>query len=76
VKTAISLPDDLFDRVNRHAQHLGMSRSEFFAAAAARWADELDGAELTVAIDRAVAEGAVEEDLTFLHTAARLLPSE
>lgn len=61
VKTAISLPDEVFERVERHARRLGMSRSEFFAGAAARWADELEDAELTAAIDDALA-GAGDED--------------
>ena len=32
MKTAISVPDDTFDRVERLAKRLGVSRSEFFAA--------------------------------------------
>ena len=35
MKTAISLPEDTFRRVERAARRLGMSRSEFFARAAA-----------------------------------------
>lgn len=34
VKTAISLPDDTFQRVEAAAKRLGVSRSEFFARAA------------------------------------------
>lgn len=54
MKTAISVPDPVFDRVEHHAHRLGLSRSEFFARAAERWADELDGADLTAAIDHAL----------------------
>ncbi|MEO1336396.1 MAG: ribbon-helix-helix protein, CopG family [Myxococcota bacterium] len=34
MKTAISLPNELFDAVDRTAQRLGISRSELFARAA------------------------------------------
>lgn len=51
MKTAISLPDETFDRVSRTASHLGMSRSEFFARAAQRYLDELDAQSLTGHID-------------------------
>jgi hypothetical protein len=65
MKTAISLPNEVFARVERHAQRLGISRSEFFATAAARMADELEAEEVTAAIDRALddAGAAGTEDL-------------
>jgi len=47
VKTAISIPDDAFRRVERHAARLHISR------AAERWADELEKDNLTSAIDAA-----------------------
>lgn len=55
MKTAISIPDDTFERASRRAHDLGMSRSEFFARAAARYLDELDAQSLTQQIDQAVA---------------------
>jgi metal-responsive CopG/Arc/MetJ family transcriptional regulator len=54
VKTAISLPDETFDRVAQRASDLGMSRSEFFARAAQRYLDELDAQSLTGQIDSAL----------------------
>jgi len=54
VKTAISVPDETFDRVCRRAVALGMSRSEFFARAAKRYLDELDADSLTGQIDHAL----------------------
>lgn len=73
MKTAISVPDPVFARVEVHARRLGLSRSEFFARAAARWADELEGEEVTTAINAALA--AAEDDgfagnREFLRTAA------
>jgi metal-responsive CopG/Arc/MetJ family transcriptional regulator len=54
MKTAISLPDETFDRVARRASDLGMSRSEFFTRAAQRYLDELDAQSLTGQIDSAL----------------------
>lgn len=55
VKTAISVPNDTFERASKRAQDLGMSRSEFFSRAAARYLDELDTESVTHQIDTAVA---------------------
>jgi metal-responsive CopG/Arc/MetJ family transcriptional regulator len=54
MKTAISLPDETFDRVAQRASDLGMSRSEFFARAAQHYLDELDAQSLTRQIDSAL----------------------
>jgi len=72
MKTAISIPDAEFERASRHARRLGMSRSEFFTRAAARWADELEGGELTEAINAALDQiGPHDENAEFLREAAR-----
>jgi metal-responsive CopG/Arc/MetJ family transcriptional regulator len=72
VKTAISVPDPLFRRVDDHAKRLKMSRSEFFAQAAARLADELDDERLTEAIDAALAHAAPDDNDEFIAEGARL----
>ena len=54
VKTAISLPDETFDRASQCARDLGVSRSEFFTRAAQRYLDELDNQSLTNQIDDAI----------------------
>ena len=64
MKTAISVPDDTFEKATRRAHDLGMSRSEFFARAAARYLDELDAESLTRQIDLAVAAMASDDDST------------
>jgi len=55
VKTAISVPDDTFNRASARAHDLGMSRSEFFATAARHYLDELDAESIIHQIDAAVA---------------------
>lgn len=56
MKTAISLPDELFDRVNRSAKRLGISRSEFFARAVARYIETARQAEIKASYDAAFGE--------------------
>lgn len=62
MKTAISVPDETYQRATQKAQDLGMSRSEFFALAAARYLDELDSEPLTQQIDAAVDAASKGED--------------
>lgn len=54
MKTAISVPDETFARVDARAAELGISRSEFYATAAARWLSELESSGLTAEIDDAL----------------------
>lgn len=54
MKTAISLPDETYERASRRAGDMGLSRSEFFARAAQRYLDELDAQSLTSQIDDAL----------------------
>lgn len=68
MKTAISLPDETFARVEQAAKRLGVSRSEFFATAAERWLDDLDDQRVTDAIDRVLA--GAEQDPAFVDAAA------
>jgi metal-responsive CopG/Arc/MetJ family transcriptional regulator len=70
VKTAISLPDETFERVERATATLGISRSEFFARAAEKWLLELEGHEVTQAINRALDGIDQEQGLELVRTAA------
>jgi hypothetical protein len=63
VKTAISIPDDTFEQVERRAKELGLNRSQFFARAAQRYLAELEGESITAQINAAIDAGAVDEDL-------------
>lgn len=74
MKTAISLPDETFTRVEQAAKQLGVSRSEFFARAAERWLDDLDDEQTTEAINRALA--GVAQDTAFVDVAADRLVGE
>jgi len=62
VKTAISVPDDTYDRVSNRARELGMSRSALFSRAATWYLDELDRQSVTSQIDLAVASLGPSDD--------------
>jgi Arc/MetJ family transcription regulator len=61
VKTAISVPDETFERATREAAALGISRSEFFSRAARRYLDELASRSLTEQVNQAL-ETAGDDD--------------
>lgn len=54
VKTAISVPDETFARVEDAASRLGVSRSEIFASAVTRYLDALDADSITARINIAL----------------------
>jgi predicted DNA-binding protein len=71
VKTAISLSDETFHRVDRAAKRLGLSRSEFFARAAENWLEGLEDDGVTEAINRTIA--GLPDDHQFTDVAAAAL---
>ncbi len=54
MKTAISVPDDVYAEVERRVEELGISRSEFYARGAMRYLEELAGEDLTAQINAAI----------------------
>jgi len=54
MKTAISVPDEIFNQVGSQAAELGISRSEFFTRAARQYLSQLENASLTQQIDAAI----------------------
>lgn len=62
MKTAISIPDDTFDRASQRAKELGMSRSEFFSRAADSYLDQLDSRSITRRINRTLAEASSPDE--------------
>ena len=62
MKTAISVPDETFDRASARARDLGMSRSEFFTTAARHYLDELEAESTTREIDAALAQLEVNDE--------------
>jgi predicted DNA-binding protein len=70
MKTAISIPDATFARVEASAARLGVSRSEFFACAAERWIADLEDAKTTAAIDAVLGDD--DQDIAFVEQAASM----
>ncbi len=70
MKTAISLPDDTFRRVEHAARRMGVSRSEFFARAAERWLDALQQDDTTAAINRAISGSTSDHEFAAAAAAA------
>lgn len=68
MKTAISLPDDVFVQLEAAAHKAGLTRSQFFRTAGLRYAAELASADLTWAVDAYV--GATGDDGADPHWAA------
>ena len=62
MKTAISLPDRLFEEAEVLAERLGKSRSQLYAEALAEYVARHDAATVTRRLDRVLAELA-EQDL-------------
>lgn len=63
MKTAISIPDETFERVEQSVAELGISRSEFFARAAKKYLAELEAESVTAQINAAIDAGAVDNGL-------------
>lgn len=56
VKTAISIPDEIFEAAERFAREQGMSRSELYAVAVRRYLSERSGERITEQLDEIYAD--------------------
>jgi predicted transcriptional regulator len=70
MKTAVSIPDELFRRADELASRLGKSRSEIYREALADYVARRDPGAVTRALDELAAELAAEDD-AFVTEAAR-----
>ena len=52
MKTAISIPDDVFEGAERTAEALGLSRSELYATAVREFIERYRSADVTERLDR------------------------
>jgi hypothetical protein len=64
MKTAISIPDDVFRAAERAAKRLGMSRSELFSRAAVEFLKANPPDDLTASYDAAFSETETDERLS------------
>ena len=71
MKTAISVPDEAYERIEKVAKKYGMNRSQFYAKAADRYASELESSDFTAAIDVVIEATDGDESAQFAIEAAR-----
>lgn len=71
MKTAVSLPDDLFAQVDRLARRSHRSRSEVYRAALREYLARHQPDEVTVTLDSVVAEVGSSSEGSFVDEAAR-----
>jgi metal-responsive CopG/Arc/MetJ family transcriptional regulator len=62
MKTAISLPDTLFERAELMAQHMGLNRSQLYTQALSEFLAKHDHAAITAAFDAVYADTPVSLD--------------
>lgn len=70
MKTAVSIPDDVFADAERLAERLSMSRSKLYARALAEFVARHDDDQVTELMDRAVDEAGAREGGSFTRAAA------
>jgi len=70
MKTAVSIPDELFHRADELASRLGKSRSEIYREALADYVARRDPGAVTRALDE-IADELTAEDDAFVTEAAR-----
>ena len=70
MKTAVSIPDEVFERVERLARRAGRTRSEVFAAALAEYVARHAPDEVTDAMNRVCTDIGDQQD-AFVSAAGR-----
>ena len=75
MKTAVSIPDDVFEKAERFAKRAKRSRSEVFAAALREYVSRHSPDEVTDAMDRVCSEVEDQRD-EFVNAAGKRLLSK
>lgn len=73
MKTAVSIPDDLFHRADDLAARLGKSRSELYREALADYVAQRDPMAVTEALNQLADELADDRDGLLQHVSRRVL---
>jgi len=76
MKTAISVPDDVFELSERLAKKLKVSRSQIFAMGVKKLAEEHDDDEVTARLNEFYSQEKAEIDPVIMKMAALSLPKE
>lgn len=70
MKTAISIPDDLFDEADALARRLKTSRSELYSRAVRAYVADHETETITESLDRVIADVGIQET-AYVDAAAR-----
>lgn len=73
MKTAISIPDDVYREGEALADELGMSRSELYTTALRLYMDERRAEAVRASYDAAFADGDTDEDRAWRRVGRRML---
>ncbi|MCL5995761.1 MAG: hypothetical protein M1546_06855 [Chloroflexi bacterium] len=76
MKTAISIPDQIFGAAEQMARQLGISRSELYAKAVAAYVESHQRSDITERLNRVYAEESSRLDPVITHLQALSLPEE
>ncbi len=76
MKTAISLPDVLFDQAEKLAVRLGLSRSQLYARALESFVERHDGKSITEKLNEIYASENAELDPVLYELQFKSLPEE
>jgi metal-responsive CopG/Arc/MetJ family transcriptional regulator len=76
VKTAISIPNPVFQAGERLAQRLSISRSQLYSRALREYIERYDEDEITRLLDEVYANQSSEPDPVITRIAAQSLPKE
>lgn len=71
VKTAVSLPDDLYERAEQAARQLGLNRSQFYARALAQYLQDIGPDPVTERLSELADQHAKESTALESSAAAR-----
>ncbi len=76
MKTAISVPDPVFEAAEDLAKRLGISRSQLYTTALARYLDSFNDEAVTQALNEVYADAPESLDSTLLQMQLQSLPLE
>ena len=71
MKTAISIPDEIFELATRRAKKLGISRSELITRALSEYLREQRGREVSASYDRAFGPDEGDDEAALRRAGAR-----
>ncbi len=76
MKTAISIPDELFESAEQFAQRRGLSRSELYTTALRKYLQEHRSEAITQQLDALYSEEASTLDPAFVRAQTQAVPKD